>query len=71
MLLQDLSLNGLFVSTEYQSKLQSVEARCKILEKQLIRMSKMVENGNKERKVVIEQQVSNGVYNYLKLDHKL
>ncbi|XP_011615953.2 centrosomal protein CEP57L1 isoform X1 [Takifugu rubripes] len=41
---------------EYLSKLQSVEARCKILEKQLNRMSKMVENGNKERKAVIEQQ---------------
>ncbi|XP_056873781.1 centrosomal protein CEP57L1 isoform X2 [Takifugu flavidus] len=41
---------------EYLSKLQIVEARCKILEKQLNRMSKMVENGNKERKAVIEQQ---------------
>lgn len=64
--------------TEYHSKLQLVEARCKILEKQLNRMSKMVENGNKERKAVIEQQVfhsqpkqSNCISNYLKLDHKL
>lgn len=57
MLLLDLSLKGLFALTEYHLKLQSVEARCKILEKQLNRMSKMVENGNKERKAVIEQQV--------------
>lgn len=57
MLFQDLSQNGLFALTEYLSKLQSVEARCKILEKQLHRMSKMVDNGNKERKAVIEQQV--------------
>lgn len=43
--------------TEYTLKLKSVEARCKILEKQLHCMRKMAENGNKERKAVIEQQV--------------
>lgn len=43
--------------TEYTLKLQSVEVRCKILEKQLNYMRKMVENGNKERKAVIEKQV--------------
>lgn len=43
--------------TEYTLKLQSVEARCKILEKQLNYMRKMVESGNKEREAVIEKQV--------------
>lgn len=43
--------------TEYTLKLQSVEARCKILEKQLNYMRRMVENSNKERRTVIEKQV--------------
>lgn len=42
---------------EYAQKLQSVEAQCKILEKQFSHMRKMVETGNKERKAVIEKQV--------------
>lgn len=50
-------LNGLFVFPEYTLKLQSVEARCKILEKQLNHMRKMVENGNKEREAVTEKRV--------------
>ena len=49
--------NVFFMFTEYSLKLQSVEAQCKALEKQLTYMRKMVENGNKERKAVIEKQV--------------
>uniref|UniRef100_H3D405 Centrosomal protein 57kDa-like protein 1 n=1 Tax=Tetraodon nigroviridis TaxID=99883 RepID=H3D405_TETNG len=41
---------------EYTLKLQSVEAQCKILEKQFNYMRKMVEIGNKERKAVAEKQ---------------
>lgn len=53
--------------TEYTLKLQSLEARCKILEKQLNSMRKMVENGNKERKAVIEKQVFQKSANQKKL----
>lgn len=50
-------LNRLFMDTDYSLKLQSVETRCRILEKQLNYMRKMVENGNNERKAVMEKQV--------------
>lgn len=54
--------------TEYTLKLQSVEARCKILEKQLNYMRKMVESGNKEREAVIEKQVfQKSVNQYLQI----
>lgn len=53
--------------TEYTLKLQSLEARCKILEKQLNYMRKMVENGNQERKAVIEKQVFQKSANQKKL----
>lgn len=53
--------------TEYTLKLQSVEVRCKILEKQLNYMRKMVESGNKERKAVIEKQVFQKYANQKKL----
>lgn len=43
--------------TELDSKLQSAEARCKILEKQLDYMKKMVESVKKERIILIENQV--------------
>ncbi|XP_047429042.1 centrosomal protein CEP57L1 [Mugil cephalus] len=43
---------------ELDSKLQSAEARCKVLEKQLDYMRKMVENAKKERNVVMENQAS-------------
>ncbi|XP_037605962.1 centrosomal protein CEP57L1 isoform X2 [Sebastes umbrosus] len=43
---------------ELDSKLQSAESRCKVLEKQLDYMRKMVENAQKERNVVMENQVS-------------
>lgn len=43
--------------TELDSKLQSAEARCKVLEKQLDYMRKMVENAKKERNVLMENQV--------------
>ncbi|XP_069370929.1 centrosomal protein CEP57L1 isoform X2 [Paralichthys olivaceus] len=43
---------------ELDSKLQSAEARCKSLEKQLDYMRKMVEKAKKERNVVIENQAS-------------
>lgn len=45
------------MDTDYSLKLQSVETRCRILEKQLNYMRKMVENGNNERKAVMEKQV--------------
>uniref|UniRef100_A0A8C7Y091 Centrosomal protein 57, like 1 n=1 Tax=Oryzias sinensis TaxID=183150 RepID=A0A8C7Y091_9TELE len=38
-------------------KLQSAESRCKILEKQLEYMRKMVENAKKDRSAVLENQV--------------
>lgn len=48
----------MFVITELDSKLQSTEARCKVLEKQLDYMRKMVENAKKEeRNVLMENQV--------------
>lgn len=65
---------------EYNLKLQSVETRCKILEKQLNHMRKMVENGNKERQAVMEKRVFQKSANqkkltftnlYVKLDHKI
>lgn len=42
---------------ELDLKLQSAEARCKVLEKQLVYMRKMVENAKKERNALIENQV--------------
>lgn len=45
------------MDTDYSMKLQSVETRCRILEKQLNYMRKVVENGNNERKAVMEKQV--------------
>ncbi|XP_018528128.2 LOW QUALITY PROTEIN: centrosomal protein CEP57L1 [Lates calcarifer] len=43
---------------EVDSKLRSAEARCKVLEKQLDYMRKMVENAKKERSVLMENQTS-------------
>uniref|UniRef100_A0A3B4YC38 Centrosomal protein 57kDa-like protein 1 n=1 Tax=Seriola lalandi dorsalis TaxID=1841481 RepID=A0A3B4YC38_SERLL len=43
---------------ELDSKLQSAEARCKVLEKQLDYMRKMVENAKKERNALMENQAS-------------
>ncbi|CAI5683873.1 unnamed protein product [Oreochromis niloticus] len=43
---------------ELDSKLQSAEARCKVLEKQLDYMRKMVENAKKERSALMENQAS-------------
>lgn len=48
---------SVFTLTELDSKLQSAEARCKILEKQLNYMRKMVENAKKERNIPTENQV--------------
>lgn len=45
------------MATELDSKLQSAEARCKTLEKQLDYMRKMVENAKKERTTLIEDKV--------------
>uniref|UniRef100_A0A3P8TF92 Centrosomal protein 57kDa-like protein 1 n=1 Tax=Amphiprion percula TaxID=161767 RepID=A0A3P8TF92_AMPPE len=42
--------------TGMDAKLQSAEARCKVLEKQLDYMRKMVENAKKERSALIENQ---------------
>lgn len=55
----------MFVIPEVDSKLRSAEARCKVLEKQLDYMRKMVENAKKERSVLMENQVvrtRNGIY---------
>ncbi|CAG5927988.1 unnamed protein product [Menidia menidia] len=46
------------VRKELDLKLQSAEARCKVLEKQLDYMRKMVENAKKERNVLMENQAS-------------
>lgn len=46
------------MTTELDSKLQSAEARCKVLEKQLDYMRKMVENAKKERNTLMENQVA-------------
>ncbi|XP_030260791.1 centrosomal protein CEP57L1 [Sparus aurata] len=43
---------------EIDSKLQSAEARCKVLEKQLDYMRKMVENAKKEKNALMEDQAS-------------
>ena len=43
--------------TEIDSKLQSAEARCKVLEKQLDYMRKMVQNAKKEKNALMEDQV--------------
>ncbi|XP_034382819.1 centrosomal protein CEP57L1 isoform X2 [Cyclopterus lumpus] len=43
---------------ELDSKRQSAEARCKVLEKQLVYMKKMVENAKKESNVLVENQAS-------------
>lgn len=48
-------------STELDLKLQSAESRCKILEKQLEYMRKMVENAKKDKSAVLENQV-NSIY---------
>ncbi|XP_037541432.1 centrosomal protein CEP57L1 [Nematolebias whitei] len=58
------SLSASFLGTddsarkEVDMKLQSAEARCKVLEKQLDYMRKMVENVKKERNVLMEKEVS-------------
>lgn len=44
-------------TTDLDLKLQSAESRCKILEKQLEYMRKMVENAKKDRSAVLENQV--------------
>lgn len=73
---------SVFIITELDSKLQSAEVRCKVLEKQLDYMRKMVENVKKEeRNVLMENQVvqmaargkkQNALTNlYLKLDPEL
>ncbi|XP_035473727.1 centrosomal protein CEP57L1 isoform X1 [Scophthalmus maximus] len=49
---------SVFMATELDSKLQSAEARCKTLEKQLDYMRKMVENAKKERTTLIEDKAS-------------
>ncbi|XP_008276858.1 centrosomal protein CEP57L1 [Stegastes partitus] len=43
---------------EVETKLQSAEARCKVLEKQLVYMRKMVENAKKDRNAAMENQAS-------------
>nr|XP_040017335.1 centrosomal protein CEP57L1 [Gasterosteus aculeatus aculeatus] len=43
---------------ELDSKMQSAETRCKVLEKQLDYMRKMVESAKKERNVLMENQAS-------------
>ncbi|XP_068580680.1 centrosomal protein CEP57L1 [Cebidichthys violaceus] len=43
---------------ELDSKLQSAEARCKVLEKQLDYIRKMVENAKKEKNVLMENQAA-------------
>uniref|UniRef100_UPI0037E776F1 centrosomal protein CEP57L1 n=1 Tax=Semicossyphus pulcher TaxID=241346 RepID=UPI0037E776F1 len=43
---------------EVDAKLQSAEARCKVLEKQLDYMRKMVANAKKERNVLMENQAT-------------
>ncbi|XP_047243339.1 centrosomal protein CEP57L1 isoform X1 [Girardinichthys multiradiatus] len=44
--------------TEVDLKLQSAEARCRVLEKQLDYMRKMVENVKKERNILMENEAS-------------
>ena len=53
-----LMVVSVFMIPELDSKLQSAEARCKVLEKQLCYMRKMVENAKKERNVLTENQVA-------------
>lgn len=48
--------------TEVDLKLQSAEARCKVLEKQLDYMRKMVENVKKERNVLMENEVEHQTF---------
>uniref|UniRef100_A0A672YXI0 Cep57 centrosome localisation domain-containing protein n=1 Tax=Sphaeramia orbicularis TaxID=375764 RepID=A0A672YXI0_9TELE len=45
-------------AAELGSKLQSAEARCKVLEKQLDYMRKMVENAKKDKNAFMENQVT-------------
>lgn len=52
---------SVFMPTEIDSKLQSAEARCKVLEKQLDYMRKMVENAKKEKNALMEDQVVKGL----------
>lgn len=52
-----LMVVSVLMITELDSKLQSTEARCKVLEKQLDYMRKMVENAKKERNAIMEDQV--------------
>ena len=47
--------------TAIDSKLQSAEARCKVLEKQLDYMRKMVQNAKKEKNALMEDQVLKGL----------
>uniref|UniRef100_A0A3Q3XBU5 Centrosomal protein 57kDa-like protein 1 n=1 Tax=Mola mola TaxID=94237 RepID=A0A3Q3XBU5_MOLML len=54
-----------------ESKLQGVEARCKVLEKQLDYMRKMVENAKKERNALVENQVVQNAINLKKQNAKL
>ncbi|XP_028997157.1 centrosomal protein CEP57L1 [Betta splendens] len=53
-----LSVTDNISRKELDLKLQSAEARCKVLEKQLEYMRKMVENAKKERNTVIENQAA-------------
>lgn len=57
---------SVFMIAELDSKLQSAEARCKVLEKQLDYMRKMVENAKKERNALMENQVAHKGTNYKK-----
>uniref|UniRef100_I3K6I7 Centrosomal protein 57kDa-like protein 1 n=1 Tax=Oreochromis niloticus TaxID=8128 RepID=I3K6I7_ORENI len=50
-------------AAKLDSKLQSAEARCKVLEKQLDYMRKMVENAKKERSALMENQVAQNTTN--------
>lgn len=57
LLLHVLIVVSVFMIPELDSKLQSAEARCKVLEKQLDYMRKMVENAKKDRNAFMENQV--------------
>lgn len=48
-----------FIGQELDSKLQSAEARCKILEKQLDYMKKMVENTKRQSETLNQNQQFN------------
>uniref|UniRef100_A0A3Q3WWQ4 Centrosomal protein 57kDa-like protein 1 n=1 Tax=Mola mola TaxID=94237 RepID=A0A3Q3WWQ4_MOLML len=59
------------LAAKQESKLQGVEARCKVLEKQLDYMRKMVENAKKERNALVENQVVQNAINLKKQNAKL